>query len=244
MKREELFLQKVTELKETAKVQGHVLSGEQVNEFLEDNKLSQEQAQFLYEYLKQNKIGIDEKVNPDEYLTQEDVSYLELYLEELKELPQVSEAQKLALSMAAMAGETNAKKKLLEAYLPYVTDIAKLYAGQGIYLEDLIGEGNVALASGIEMLGALEKPEEVPGMLGKLIMDAMEELINENNLEKKTDQKVEQRVNKVADKARELAKELRRKVTVEELIEETGMSEKEIRDAIRISANRIEDIEG
>ena len=108
MKREELFLQKVTELKETAKVQGHVLSGEQVNEFLEENKLSQEQAQFLYEYLKQNKIGIDEKVNPDEYLTQEDVSYLELYLEELKELPQVSEAQKLALSMVAMAGETNA----------------------------------------------------------------------------------------------------------------------------------------
>lgn len=244
MKKEELFLQKITELKETAMLQGHVLSKEQVDEFLEENELNEEQAGSLYDYLKQNKIGIDEKVNPNEYLTQEDVNYLELYLKELKELPQVSEAQRLAYSMAAMAGEANARRRLLEAYLPYVVDIAKLYAGQGVYLEDLIGEGNVALASGVEMLGALEDPEEVQGMLGKLIMDAMEELINEDNLERKTDQKAKQRVNKVADKARELAQELRRKVTVEELMEETGISEKEIRDAMRISANRIEDIEG
>ena len=93
------------------------------------------------------------------------------------------------------------------------------------------------------MLGALEKPEEVQGTLGKLIMDAMEEFIEENISEKKTDKKVEERVNKVADKAKELSEELRRKVTVEELMEETDMSEKEIRDALRITANRIEEIE-
>lgn len=244
MRKEELFLQKITDLKETAKLQGQVISKEQIDEFIEENELNEEQSQLLYEYLKQNKIGVDEKINPDEYLTKEDVSYLELYLEELAELPTVSESQKLALSMAAMAGETNAKRRLLEAYLPYVVDIAKLYAGQGVYLEDLIGEGNVALTMGVEMLGALEKPEEVQGTLAKLIMDAMEEFIEENISEKKTDKKVEERVNKVADKAKELSEELRRKVTVEELIEETGMSEKEIRDALRISANRIEEIEG
>ena len=243
MKKEELFLQKITELRETAKLQGQVVSKEQIAEFIEENELNEEQSRLLYEYLKQNKIGIDEKINPDEYLTKEDVSYLELYLEELTKLPQVSEAQKLALSMAAMAGEKNAKHRLLEAYLPYVVDIAKLYAGQGAYLEDLIGEGNVALTMGMEMLGALEKPEEVQGTLGKLVMDAMEEFIEENISEKKTDKKVEERVNKVADKAKELSEELRRKVTVEELMEETGMSEKEIRDALRITANRIEEIE-
>lgn len=243
MKTEELFLQKINELKETAKLQGYVLSGDQVGEFIEENGLNEEQAGSLYEYLKQNKIGVDEKVNPDEYLTKEDAGYLKLYMEELKELPKVSESEKLAFSMEAMAGDADAKHRLLEAYLPYVTDIAKLYAGQGTDIEDLIGEGNVALAAGIEMLGALEKPEEAAGMLGKMIMDAMEDLIEEDHAERKTDQKVEKRVNKVADKARELAQELRRKVTVEELMEETGMSEKEIRDAIRISADKIEDID-
>lgn len=244
MKKEEVFLQKITELKETAKLQGQVVSREQIDEFIEENELNAEQSELLNEYLKQNKIGVDEKINPDEYLTEEDISYLELYLEELDKLPQLTEAQKLALSMGAMAGEAAAKHRLLEAYLPYVVDIAKLYAGQGVYLEDLIGEGNVALTMGVEMLGALEKPEEVQGTLGKLIMDAMEEFIEENISEKKTDKKVEERVNKVADRARELSEELRRKVTVGELMDETGMSEKEIRDALRISANRIEGIEG
>lgn len=244
MKQEELFLQRITELKETAKLQGHQLSVEQVDGFIEELSLNEDQTKLLYEYLQQNKIGVGERVNPDEYLTDEDVSYLDLYLKELEALPQVNEAQKLALSMAAMAGEINAKRKLVEAYLPHVVEIAKLYAGQGVYLEDLIGEGNVALASGVEMLGALEEPREVEGTLGKLIMDAMEEYIGIDVNERKTDKKLENRVNKVAQMAKELAKELRRKVTVEELMEETGMSEKEIRDALRMTGNQIEDIEG
>lgn len=244
MNREELFLQKITELKETAKLQGHKVSKEQVDDFICELKLNEEQKKLLYDYLKQNQIGVGENVNPQDYLTEDDISYLDLYLKELEELPKVNEAQKLALSMAAMAGETGAKRRLTEAYLPYVVEIAKLYAGQGVYLEDLIGEGNVALAAGVEMLGALEKPDEVQGALGKMIMDAMEEYIGIDVNERKTDQKAEDRVNKVADHAKELAKELRRKVTVEELMEETGMSEKEIRDAIRITANQIEEIEG
>ena len=48
----------------------------------------------------------------------------------------------------------------------------------------------------------------------------------------------------MAEKAKELAKELRRKVTVEELAAESGMSEKAIRDAMRMSGFAIEDLEG
>ena len=48
---------------------------------------------------------------------------------------------------------------------------------------------------------------------------------------------------KVADKARELAEELQRKVTIEELMEETGMSRKMIEDAVRMSGFKIEDID-
>ena len=44
-------------------------------------------------------------------------------------------------------------------------------------------------------------------------------------------------------KARELAEELHRKVTPEELAEETGLSVRSIREAVRMSGNKIEDIE-
>ena len=57
------------------------------------------------------------------------------------------------------------------------------------------------------------------------------------------DQKIADKVNRVADKAGELSEELRRKVTPRELMEETGLSEKAIKDALRISGYRIEEID-
>ena len=61
--------------------------------------------------------------------------------------------------------------------------------------------------------------------------------------ETQKDNKVLKKVNQVAEKARELSEELRRKVTVEELCTETGLSEKAVRDAMRLSGYTIEDIE-
>ena len=61
--------------------------------------------------------------------------------------------------------------------------------------------------------------------------------------ETQKDNKVLKKVNQVAEKAKELSEELRRKVTVEELCAETGLSEKAVRDAMRLSGYTIEDIE-
>ena len=80
--------------------------------------------------------------------------------------------------------ETDAKKRLIEIYLPQVIEISKLYTGQGVYIEDLVGEGNLALAQGVTMLGCLEHAKEAEGMLMKMVMDAMEELIQEDLTEK------------------------------------------------------------
>ena len=125
-----------------------------------------------------------------------------------------------------------------------MVEISKLYSRQGVFLEDLIGEGNVALAMGVTMLGCLEHAREAEGMLMKMVMDAMEGIIAEAMQEADKDKKVADRVNKVADKARELARELHRKVTIEELAQETGMSVKFIQDAMRMSGFAIEDLEG
>ncbi len=47
----------------------------------------------------------------------------------------------------------------------------------------------------------------------------------------------------VLEAARSLSEELRRKVTVEELARETKLSEKVIRDAVRLSGHQIEYLE-
>lgn len=226
-----------------AKEQGNCISKEQVEESFAALELDDDKIELVFDYLKKHGIGIGEPLNPEEYLSEEEVDYLEEYLNQLKELREVSEGEKEAITLSAMAGDLDAQRSLINIFLPQVVEIAKLYAGQGVFLEDLIGEGNVAVTMGVTMLGALEHAGEAQGMLAKLVMDAMEEYIAENAEEVKKYRKIADKVNKVADKANELSKDLHRKVTVEELMEETGMSDKYIREAMRISGDNIDSIQ-
>lgn len=243
MNKENTFLVAVEELKEVAKLQNYILTQDQIDEFANEMELDEGQLKLVYEYLKANKIGINEGVDLNEYLSKEDISYLDIYLEELETLESVTEGIKKAITLSAMANDNSAKGKLIELYLKEVVEIAKLYAGQGADLEDLIGEGNVALIMGVELLGCLERPEEVEGMLGKLIMDAMDIYIDEIGKEKEADQKVLDLVNKVAEASEELAQSIGRKVTVPELIREHDLKAEDILEAIRISGQNMEYIE-
>jgi DNA-directed RNA polymerase specialized sigma subunit len=80
-------------------------------------------------------------------------------------------------------------------------------------------------------------------MLIKLIMDAMEELISDSGSNAEVEAKALRRVNTVSAKADELYETLGRKVTIAELHAETGLSEKAIRDAIRISGFALDSID-
>ena len=243
MDREVLFAQTLEKVRQLAKDQGNCVSKEQVKEAFTELELDDKQLQMVLDYLVQHKVGIGQPVDADEYLTEKERNYLQDYLDELETLPVRSSGEIEAMTISAMAGEASAQKSLVEVYLKDVADVAKLYAGQGVMLEDLIGEGNVALALGTSMLGSLEEPSEAPGMLMKLVMDAMEDHIQENTASEKADQKVAKKVNLIADKARDLAEDLHRKVSPQELAQETGISLKNILDAIRMSGYKIEDIE-
>ncbi len=240
--RELLFAKTLEEVRTKAKEQGNCISKEQVEDLFGPLALSAEQLDMVYTYLHQRKIGIGEPMDPEEYLAEEEKDYLDHYLEELKALPEMTDGEREAVTLSAMAGDADAKNMLTQLYLPEVVEIAKLYAGQGVYLEDLIGEGNLAVSVGVTMLGALEHASEAQGMLGKMIMDAMEECIMQNAEEVKKDKKILDKVNKVARAADELYEELRRKVSVEEVMQETGLSRRTIEDAVRMSGNKIESL--
>lgn len=243
MNKEVLFAQTLEQVRKLAKEQGNCVSEEQVKEAFTPLDLDKDQLQMVFDYLVKHKVGIGEPVNPDDYLSEGERDYLKDYLEELEQLPVYSDGQMEAYTISAMAGDAEAQNRLTEAYLKNVVEIARLYAGQGVFLEDLIGEGNVALALGTGMLGSLEKPEEAQGMLGRLIMNAMEEYIAENAENGKADQRVAERVNKVSDLAKGLSESLQRKVTVQEIAKEAGMPVKAIEEAVRMSGFQIEYIE-
>lgn len=222
--------------------QGGMIRKEQVEETLRDAGISLGDTQLglVYDYLKTKKIGIGEPADPFEYLTRQEVDYLEAYLEETRALADVSEGEKEAIALSAMAKDPDAKRRLIEIFLPQVAEIAKLYAGQGVYLDDLIGEGNVALTMAVEMLDCAENAQAAFGNIASMIMEAMETYIADNASEKKTGDRLAQEANDVMEKAKELAEELGRKVTVAELAEESGMTQEKIREAVRITADNID----
>ena len=240
MNREVLFAKTLEEVKTLAKDQGGFVTEEQVKEAFETLDLDNEQLQMVFDYLVKHKVGIGEPVDLDDYLTEEEKNYLQMYLDEIEELDPISDGEKEAVTISAMAGDGDAQARLMTAFLPQVIAIAKIYTGQGVLLEDLIGEGNLALTMGVTMLGCAENAKDAQGMLVRMVMDAMEEYIAENADAEKADLKIVDKVNKVMEKAKELSEELHREVTVEELMEETRMSEKTIRDAIRFSGHKIE----
>ena len=210
MNQETLFGQALEQLTQTAREQGNCISEKQMREAFAGISLKDEQFEMVKAYLKQRSIGIGEPAAPEDYLSEEEIDYLEDYLKQLEGLPEASEGEKEAITLSAMAGDADAQNRLIQIFLPQVVEISRPYAAQG--------------------------------MLGRMIMDAMEDFIAENAEEAKKSRKMAERINKVADKANELAEELHRQITIEELMSETGLSRKAIEDAVRMSGNKIDAI--
>ncbi len=70
---------------------------------------------------------------------------LRLYLREISRIPLLNASNEARYAERAENGEKEARDHLIEANLRLVVSIAKKYVGQGLSLEDLIGEGNIGL---------------------------------------------------------------------------------------------------
>ncbi len=235
---EQDFIQNISALKETGIMQGGYLTEAQIEEVFP--ALTQEQRTLLLGYFKENKIGIGEALPEEEIMDREQQSHFHLYLEELEELEELETVDadlRRVLIMNALNGDKTALERLTNSYLRTVVDIAKLYTGQGVELNDLIGEGNVALSMAMAMLDSIEKPEDCDEMVSRSIMNAMEELIGEENDQLEALQEMVEIIGKVLNVAKPLSEELRRKVSIGELLQESELTEDEIKDAIRFSGD-------
>jgi RNA polymerase primary sigma factor len=70
---------------------------------------------------------------------------LRLYLREISRISLLTASRESYLAEHIEMGDKDARNQLIEANLRLVVSIAKKYVGQGLSLEDLIGEGNIGL---------------------------------------------------------------------------------------------------
>ena len=75
---------------------------------------------------------------------------LQIYLNEIGQIPLLSEEEERILGERSARGDEEARKKLSEGNLRLVVSLAKRYTGRGIPLMDLILEGNMGLMRAAE----------------------------------------------------------------------------------------------
>ena len=80
-------------------------------------------------------------------LSEEEASFLAMYEEDLEAIPSLSARDREKYLEKAKKGNDDARGLLIQDFMHTALDVTHMYAGQGILLQDLIGEGNLALVS-------------------------------------------------------------------------------------------------
>lgn len=254
---EQQFRKIIIQLRALAKSQGETISKEQVHSRFLPLNVTEGQFLLIYKYLNDEKVKLYEteaerlkdtsayvsgtgsaesRVRSDDT----DNEYLKMYIDELNSMDIPDEEERIKLIEAALKDKETAVRVLPPLYLNNVVDVARLYSGQGVAVEDLIGEGNIGILTAANMLDMCETVAEVDEFMMKMIMDSMESLVIESLNDDEFGLKVAERVNDLNDRAREMAEELERLVTVEDLVKELETDEEYIRETIRLSGNAIE----
>lgn len=87
--------------------------------------------------------------NNDASYAYDDANILSMYLKEINRIPLLTPEEELSLAKRAQKGDEFARKRMIEANLRFVVNVAKKYQNQGMPLIDLINEGNIGLMTAL-----------------------------------------------------------------------------------------------
>ena len=244
--------QELEQLMELAAKQEKNLNNEQILEIFGLNQLSPQQLQSLYEYLRIQGIRIQgadlapmdigKALDPQEeqeeekkpvILEAEDEQCLKEYEEMLRQFPSEKEGEREALLLQAVTDVAGVQERLAQLYLKEILQYARKLWRQGIYIGDLIQEGNMSLLLAL----AEEMPEEgKAGWMEQRLLAGMESWVKEQTEQKYRDESMVEKVRKLEAAIRELSDDEEQKFSVEELAAYLDMDEEEIRAVLRLTS--------
>lgn len=247
MKEKFIFREMLREIKELADQKGNVLTEEEVRSFFADAGLEEEQLKLVFDYLDGQNIQIlgytEKQENPEEEAkewSEEESEYLSFYEEELQNIREISEEEKIQLFCDAAQGDALAKGRLIEVYLPTVARIAREYEKKELPLGDLIQEGNVGLMMAVDDLHGITRILDADTFLERQIREAMKEAMELQRDSRHAGDEIAGRVNHLNEAIQNLEEDLERKISIEELSAYLEMPTEEIQDILRMAGDEIE----
>ncbi len=184
--------------------------------------------------------GNEELVLSDEELTK-DVNIndpVRMYLKEIGKIPLLTMEEEMKYSVAAAAGDENAKRILAESNLRLVVSIAKRYVGRGLLFLDLIQEGNIGLMKAVEKFD-YDKGFKFSTYATWWIRQAITRALADQARTIRVPVHMVETINKMARIQRQMTLELNREPSEEEIAKKMGISVEKVREVIKISQDPV-----
>ena len=161
-----------------------------------------------------------------------------MYLKDIGKIPLLSAERETLLAEKIAYGDENAKNELVEANLRLVVSIAKKYVGKGMYILDLIQEGNLGL------IKAVEKFDHTKGYKFSTyatwwIKQAITRAIADQARTIRIPVHMVETMHRVSRVSRQLLQETGREPTVEMIAEKLGMTPEKVREIMKAAQDPI-----
>ena len=207
------FQGKLREVLSFAREREDHLLAEDVEKFFEEEGLSPEQMELVFQYLTEQGIEVKgyapskgtarEAGEEEADLSPEEERYLETYRQEIEALEE--------------AGDKTLARRLTEV----VEEAVKLQRGE-VFLGDLIREGNMRLVMLLE-----EDPEKEEEARRVTVRSAMEEFIASSGEVRRRDRQMVRKVTDLNNTVKAMEEEEGRKVTLDEAAQRLGITRQE-----------------
>ena len=235
---QESFAKAIGNLKEIAKAYENILAISDIKEELKELNLTEEQLRAVYEYLLENNIQIpdyksEKETQEDIIENEEDSRFLQMYMEEIKDLKEVPKEELETIFWKAVDGDECAREQLISGYLNQIVDFARIYRNQGVLLEDLIQEGNIGLLNGLFAAKEQPKIDNIETYLTEQICESMEAAIYETETESKAEDYLVKQMEEVDKYINEFEQKNHRKPFAEELAEIMQKDTEEVKDIMK-----------
>lgn len=161
------FMETLRSVAELRRTSAEPLSKEEILKYFEGMELTEEHKEMIYQYMllppevqtAEPEAEPEEETKPVE--TEEGPDYFQMYLDELKDIQELSEEEMDIAYGKLLSGDTSVIGKISESWLSTIAELAMPYAEQGISIQDVIQEGNMGL---LIKLSELAGAGEIAGM--------------------------------------------------------------------------------
>lgn len=249
------FTETIREVAEIIRTSAEPMSREEILGYFKDMELNTEQENMVLEFLltpheepeeeEAEESKVDEAAEeeaedaqsgkndePEDVLP--DSPMFQMYLEELKNLPEYSEKEQIAMYQALLAGDESMVRKISDGWMKNVLTMAKNLALSSEGFEDVVQEGNMALFLKLSDLCGSKEKCDVEEELERAIEEAMKASIREMAGEDDSENAILGKVSLVNEAKNYLAKEKGSEPSMQEVGDYTKMSQEELADIFEL----------